>query len=76
MSAYLIRLAFFIVALNPPAVVHAVYKCDNTYSQTPCGENAKIIEVRPSIEISDGQKLKDIPLNIEKLNIEYCQERL
>ncbi len=76
MSAYLIRFAIFIAALNPPVVVHAVYKCGSTYSQTPCGENAKVIQIRPSMEVSDGQKLKDIPLNIEKLNIEYCQERL
>lgn len=76
LNSYPAKLLICTFFLNQPFLAHAAYKCGNTYSQTPCGENAKIIDIRPSLEVSDGQELKNIPSNIEKINMEYCQERL
>lgn len=34
-----------------PGQAQAVYKCGNTFSQTPCAPDAKKIEVRPSVSV-------------------------
>ena len=47
-----------------------VYKCGNTYSQTPCGENSQKIAITstsPSQQPSDGQGVQPQTTQAEKL---------
>ncbi|MFN9470933.1 hypothetical protein [Acidovorax sp.] len=49
------RLAFLLGALGAllasPVLAQSVYKCGNTFSQTPCAADAKKIEVKPAVGV-------------------------
>lgn len=45
-------LAFLLSAiLSTPVIAQSVYKCGNTFSQTPCAADAKKIEVKPAVGV-------------------------
>lgn len=54
----------------------AVYKCGNTYSQTPCAADAKKLEISESLQSSSGVKLRAVAPEKERANIEICEKAL
>lgn len=39
------------LSLGAPSAAQTLYKCGNTYSQTPCAADAKKIEVKPAVGV-------------------------
>lgn len=75
MRARLLLIAFCSFLVAPGAWAQA-YKCGNTYSQTPCGPEAKAVEVQPNGTASLGgsRRMEDTATSEQKRQSEAeCQ---
>lgn len=71
----MLRPIFFILLMALAQVSHAVYKCGNTYSQTPCAPDAKKLEVDSAPMSGNRNAPKASPEKIEQ-NIKLCERAL
>lgn len=70
------RTLIAILLLVPSLPALAVYKCGNTYSQTPCAADAKKLEIQGSVQSRPPIKLDPIEPAKERQNADQCEKAL